>query len=301
MSFYLSTPVQVHDLVAASGRIYQIGYGLNNGASVYVDRKYIYESVPNIYKGGAFIRTFNDDKFNQSRNFSQFRVTQPVTVYVMHDDRHSIRPSWMNSFYDTGDDVIIKDRGSGRRWKSSIFGKNFPAGTVTLGGNYPDRNVGNNSMYTVAVLSQDLRVTGLAVKSKRFYEVVPRGLQVGSKMYSDRDYIYGYVSPSLQGKTYIRTANDDKLNRSKEFLSFRLSEPGVVYVAHDDRHSTRPSWLDEFSDTGELVVLRAGVDGPIHTFSVFAKKFPAGNVTLGGNYPDRDVGNNSMYVVVISD
>jgi hypothetical protein len=35
--------------------------------------------------------------------------------------------------------------------------------------------------------------------------------------------------------------------------------------------------------------------------SVFKREYPAGIITLGGNYPTKDVGNWGMYTVIISE
>ena len=73
-----------------------------------------------------------------------FDVNQDVTVYVAHDDRAPI-PSWMASFTDTGDDLLTTDT------TLSIFAKDFPAGTITLGGN----QAATTSMYTVVIVGKD--------------------------------------------------------------------------------------------------------------------------------------------------
>jgi hypothetical protein len=64
-----------------------------------------------------------------------------------------------------------------------------------------------------------------------------------------------------------------------------------VYVTHDNRISTKPSWLQSFTDTSDTIV------NSDSTFGVFAKDFSAGTITLGGN---EGGGNSSMYTVIIA-
>ena len=59
----------------------------------------------------------------------------------------------------------------------------------------------------------------------------------------------------------------------------------TVYVAFDNRSSI-PVWLSDFADTGYN--LKTDVQ-----FSIYAKDFPPGNVTLGPSH------SGSMYTVII--
>lgn len=112
----------------------------------------------------------------------------------------------------------------------------------------------------------------------------------GSLQYIDRsNFTYTDVPTSLVGNEYILTANDDKSVTDSSFLSFTLSQSATVYVAHDDRITTKPSWLATFTDTGDNLVSGAG------TFSLYQKSFNSGTVTLGGN---EGSGSYSMYTVV---
>jgi hypothetical protein len=71
-----------------------------------------------------------------------------------------------------------------------------------------------------------------------------------------------------------------------------ISESSTVYVAHDDRYPTKPSWMSGFTDTGQNLVSGAG------TFSVYARNYAAGAVTLGANASDTS-SERSMYSVAI--
>ena len=133
-----------------------------------------------------------------------------------------------------------------------------------------------------------LQATNLNVASGESYEVIYNGLQNGALVYIDRTYTYSTVPTSLQGTTYIKTANADKVSSDASFLTFEVNQDVTVYVAHDDRITTKPSWLVSFTDTGDNLVT---TDTPL---SIFASNYLAGTITLGGNE-----GGYSMYTVVI--
>ncbi|MCH7958452.1 MAG: hypothetical protein IIB63_12955, partial [Proteobacteria bacterium] len=46
------------------------------------------------------------------------------------------------------------------------------------------------------------------------------GLTSGALVYIDRGYTFTTVPASIEGKTYIKTANDDKKQGGADFLSF---------------------------------------------------------------------------------
>jgi len=149
-----------------------------------------------------------------------------------------------------------------------------------------------NTQVTYTFVPQ-LIISNLNVASGRVYEVVQDGLQVGALVYTDRSFTYSSIPASLEGATYIKTANDDKASSGSSFLSFDVNQDVTVYVAHDNRFTTKPSWMASFADTGADIVT---TDKP---FSLFKKDFVAGTITLGGNTADGS-GNKSMYSVVIT-
>ena len=142
----------------------------------------------------------------------------------------------------------------------------------------------------VEASSGPVNITNVTVGSGKTYEVVSEGLQNGAMVYIDRGYTYSSVPALLQGATYLKTANDDKGSSNASFLTFEVNQDVIVYVAHDDRITPRPSWLtSSFSDTGDNLVTTDT------TLSIFESNYLAGTVTLGGN----EGPNDSMYSVVI--
>lgn len=116
----------------------------------------------------------------------------------------------------------------------------------------------------------------------------------GRRTYSDRDYTFTAQYPGrLEGQAYLQTANVDRLNFRTNFLGFELLAPAEVLVLYDARASSIPNWLGGFTATGETVV------NTDTTFDVYARRFPAGPVSLGGNSAPGGRGADSMYSVVI--
>ena len=145
-----------------------------------------------------------------------------------------------------------------------------------------------NTQMTYTFAGQ-LVISSLTVDSGKAYEVVEDGLQSGSLVYIDRIITFKDVPASLLGATYIKTANDDKGLTGASFITFEVNQDVTVYVAHDNRIATKPSWMESFTDTGDDLVTTDT------TLSIFAKHVSAGTVTLGGNEGD----GYSMYIAII--
>jgi rhamnogalacturonan endolyase len=136
------------------------------------------------------------------------------------------------------------------------------------------------------------QVADVKVVKGRACKLVSEGLKPGAKVYGDRDYTYVSVPDDLKGATYFTMANNDKGSSSKEYLVFTVSAPVNVYVGFDSRATQRPGWLRAWRDTKQS--LRTTDSGC--RLKLYAKSFPAGTVTLGGN---KAPGAGSHYVVAI--
>jgi PKD repeat protein len=133
----------ISGITAASGKAYTQGV-LAVGKAVYIDRSYTWADVGNL-GGEKFILTANNDKASTGDSFLTFDVNVPVTVYVAFDVRSSTLPPWLQSWAATGEVLVTTDV------KRNLYSRDFPAGTVTLGGNRPS---GANSMYNAIVKPQ---------------------------------------------------------------------------------------------------------------------------------------------------
>lgn len=141
----------LHSIRAKSGRYYPVVYhGLAPGVAQYIDRPSRFTVVPKALFGATFIRAANDDKLSLGPDFLTFEASQPVTVYVAHDNRAKQRPAWLETFEATDEELRVDDL-STRGFR--LFRRDFPAGPVTLGGNHLLGRPG--SMYTVVIRAQE--------------------------------------------------------------------------------------------------------------------------------------------------
>ncbi len=143
--FDLVTPPElpvVSNIVAASGDQYITGT-LSTGATQYLDRVYVFQTVPSIYDGLLYIVTANDDKAATQAAFLSFDVDRAVRVYVAHDERISPKPAWLAGWVSSND-LLISGGGTFR-----LHWADYGPGAVVLGGNAG----GGNSMYSVVLAS----------------------------------------------------------------------------------------------------------------------------------------------------
>lgn len=146
-------------------------------------------------------------------------------------------------------------------------------------------------------------VSNLSVTTLREYAADEGGLKVGAPAFVDNtSYYFTQVPSFLNEATYIKTANDDKClpDPSKFVLSFDVSRPVTIYVAHDDRYLTKPAWMSGFTPTQESVNLNLPGAGA-GRYTLYARDYPAGKIVLGSNIDGdcRIEGNYGMYSVIL--
>jgi hypothetical protein len=116
---------------------------LDVGQPVYVDRSFTFTIIPDLHKGLQYLRTANDDKFVSAPDAISFTVDRAVTVLVAYDERVSVLPTWLQSWGATG---MVWDTSD---VSHDVYQKDFPAGSVVLGGNEM-----GFSMYNLAIAEQ---------------------------------------------------------------------------------------------------------------------------------------------------
>jgi hypothetical protein len=122
-------------------------------------------------------------------------------------------------------------------------------------------------------------------------------LATGVAYYVDRTYVVSSTSAGLAGGILVRTANDDKFAVAAAHLKLTLSQPATVFVGVDRRAATLPAWLDGgWKLSGESFV---GSDKSASPMKVYAKGFPAGQITLGANGQPPSANLLSQYVVIV--
>jgi polygalacturonase len=187
-----------------------------------------------------------------------------------------------------------------------------PGGTATMtvsttagvrNGAYTLTVIGTNSTATqyarvglVVTGGVDLRITNLSVADAANAAdwSVQANLQPGNLQYGDRTFTFATVPSAVLGATWIRTANDSKSATANPLVAFTISASATVMVAVDTRLGRRP-WMDATWVSTDVQLTNS--ESGTRTFQVFAKTFPAGQVSLG---PNADPANSSsMYTVIV--
>ncbi|MBI5030961.1 MAG: Hsp70 family protein [Chloroflexi bacterium] len=123
----------------------------------------------------------------------------------------------------------------------------------------------------------------LRVPSNRPYTLY--NFRIGGKCYIDSAFTLTRIPVELSGLPALRMAQADKNLPASEGLQFDLGRPARIFIAYDATAKTLPNWLKEFAAQPEgISVEQLGTE---RWFRLFAKDFPAGRVTLGGNRAEK--------------
>jgi hypothetical protein len=123
---------------------------------------------------------------------------------------------------------------------------------------------------------------------------IQQNLQNNDLRFGDRAYRFTSVA-NLTGNDWIRTAVDSKYSLLNPLASFVVTQNAVIYVAHDDRIGTKPSWLSSWSDTGMNLT---DTDGSSGNFSIFSKSFSSGQTVNLGPNANSVVERSTLYTVI---
>jgi hypothetical protein len=109
------------------------------GSQQYIDRDYEFDNVPVSLKGQTLIKTAGNDKmYEEDEECLRFEVNREVVVYILHGDKFTVKPKWLQHFKNTGEKVTRTDSSEvTMKGIFSVFARNFPAGTIKLGGCLP--------------------------------------------------------------------------------------------------------------------------------------------------------------------
>ena len=360
---FLGSSTAIASVTIISPTAYTVA-DLNVGDEYYLDRTYTLTSIPSELSTGAeeWIKTQNNDKSNtEPSNFLQFTISQDSTVYVAYDSRAPALPAWLSAnFTPTSPPLTIGVTDSLMGY-FEVYQSTFPAGTVSLGGNFavPASIAGSNYIVIVKPagsvaeicdngldddldslidcddpdcstnpvcgvveicdngLDDDLDSLidcadpdcsadpvcsggGVTIISPTAYTVAD--LNVGDEYYLDRTYTLTSIPSELStgAEEWIKTQNNDKSNTEpSNFLQFTISQDSTVYVAYDSRAPALPAWLSaNFTPTSPPLTIGV-TDSLMGYFDVYQSTFPAGTVSLGGNFavPASIAGSN--YIVIV--
>ncbi len=131
------------------------------------------------------------------------------------------------------------------------------------------------------------------------YGLEPGRVAPGQKVYADRDFVYGTVPGEYLDLPSLKTPNN--LRRDASALTFTLSRPAEVFVAHDQRITRKPDWLAAFRKTGQVVTVDEGGERRAVTYDVYVRGYRAGVVKFGSSAPPRQRKKHriSMYLVFL--
>ncbi len=160
--------------------------------------------------------------------------------------------------------------------------------------------------------AQPFELTDLKAASGKAYQIKHNGFHVDGNQYIDRDYEFSKVPESLQGKTLIMTAGNDKMYEEHETcFTFYANKDIIVHIIYADKYPVNPVWLDSFEKTN-LQVLRK--DSSFETmkgvFTVYSKKFTAGEIEIKGclgkgmktpEFVESEGSGYCMYSVVVEE
>ncbi|MDP4182924.1 MAG: pectate lyase, partial [Bacillota bacterium] len=239
-----------------------------------------------ILNGAEWIRVANDSKAYTGSPLATFNVNSTADIFIAYDDRITTKPSWFTGWTDTGTD--IKDNQS-TPITYSVFKKTVMGGTtVTLGPN------GNTSYCLYSVFAKPVTIMSNLTVSDTANEMdwsIRTNPVTGSLLFGDRTLTIATLPSILTGAEWIRPANDSKAYTGSTLATFKVNVNTDVYIAFDDRVTTKPSWFTGWTDTGSDVKDNQSTQV---TYSVFKKTFTAGTtVTLG------PTGNSSFCQYVI--
>jgi len=136
--------------------------------------------------------------------------------------------------------------------------------------------------------------------NKRF--IVGHNLKRGAAVYADRNFTYWDIPSELEGSDYFITYNKDKFQKGNDFIRFKHPDDLIVYVAFDNRLKA-PSWLrrNGFIKINESIDIFIPDNKTHLKYGLYKKKYPAGDIVLGGNLHENENFNGAMYLVIFSE
>ncbi len=114
------------------GSDWQMKGGIEPGDSMYGDRPYQFDEIPEELQGNDWVQTRNNSKsYTQTANpLAIFTLRKPADVYVAFNDNIDPVPEWLSDWEDTGKDILNDEPVT-----FSLYKKSFEKGSVRLGTN----------------------------------------------------------------------------------------------------------------------------------------------------------------------
>jgi hypothetical protein len=120
---------------------------------------------------------------------------------------------------------------------------------------------------------------------------------VNTRCYVDTTKVFTSIGANLKDQKSIQTANADRLVKAARYLEFTINQPATVYVCFDGRYTNLPPWV---AAQGWQLTTEYVKDNTSSTpRKVYAKTFPAGQVTLSGGYRGSGAKPSTNYYVIV--
>lgn len=181
--------------------------------------------------------------------------------------------------------------------------KGIPVGkgvfTVEVKAKDEDRGDEITQQFTLEV--KDKLISDVVITDLKNYkgETFPLAkVRLGESLWRNTEGEVNFSALSNYGNlTFVQVDSYDTMSM-KEYLSFQVDEPVIVYVGYETKdnlfRSTIPDWLKEFKkESGDQIVAQ------YFYYDVYSKKFPKGIITLPDAY-EKQNGVNTNYVVIIA-
>ena len=175
-----------------------------------------------------------------------------------------------------------------------IYGCTIPSSSgKSSGSNNAGGSYNNPANIQFAVTSGSLVVNDTANAASWS---IQSNIQVGNTMYGDRTFTIATLPAVYAGLQWIRTANASKAYTTDPIATFTVTTNSDIFVALDDRTTTKPSWLSGWTDTGDNMTDNEGSSN--RTFNLLKKSYTANSTISLGNAGST---NDSFYIVLIKD
>lgn len=145
--------------------------------------------------------------------------------------------------------------------------------------------------------AEDNLITQVSAKSGNLYKVSK--LNSGTNVYTDKNYNITFIPDYLKGASFVQTSMKDKKDVLDTFLTLFIKKAAIVYIGYDSRATILPSWLSDWTKTGDSIET-SNTERPY--LQVYSKLMEYGDIypaplLLGGNLAGHAYGSETNYIV----
>ena len=201
---------------------WSVRQNLQQNDFMYGDRPYIFQNLSQTLLGREWIRPAQKSWTSTLSTLASFQVTANSTVYVLFDDRFTTKPSWMNTWQDTGVNVSGLDPvgigsdpiGTSNLATFSVYSKQYATGQTVLLGSIGDINTG--WMYVAIARADAVSPTVTPTRT-------PTPIASPTRTPTPFNTPTRTPTPSLQKSGYIKVIQDSVDHTVGELFSVAIS------------------------------------------------------------------------------